>query len=123
MRPLESETKMNANVMLCRCGQSGRLYGIRIEERNNDWVMTWAFPLKEDIAKREGYDSIRVHGSFRAVDDYPGCPFCHTNGFIVCGKCGKISCYNNEELSKCEWCGNMSKAVASDCLKVTSGEY
>ena len=38
--------KKEASVILAKCAQD-KLYGIRIEKRDNDWVRTWAFKLKE----------------------------------------------------------------------------
>ena len=42
--------KKEASVILAKCVQD-KLYGIRIEKRDNDWVRTWAFKLKEETAK------------------------------------------------------------------------
>ena len=42
--------KKEASVILAKCAQD-KLYGIRIEKRDNDWVRTWAFKLKEETAK------------------------------------------------------------------------
>ena len=39
--------KKEASVILAKCAQD-KLYGIRIEKRDNDWVRTWAFKLKEE---------------------------------------------------------------------------
>ena len=45
--------KKEASVILAKCAQD-KLYGIRIEKRDNDWVRTWAFKLKEETAEKEG---------------------------------------------------------------------
>ena len=42
--------KKEASVILAKCAQD-KLYGIRIEKRDNDWVRTWAFKLKEETAE------------------------------------------------------------------------
>ena len=47
--------KKEASVILAKCAQD-KLYGIRIEKRDNDWVRTWAFKLKEETAEKEGFD-------------------------------------------------------------------
>ena len=44
--------KKEASVILAKCAQD-KLYGIRIEKRDNDWVRTWAFKLKEETAEKE----------------------------------------------------------------------
>lgn len=46
--------KKEASVILAKCAQD-KLYGIRIEKRDNDWVRTWAFKLKEETAEKEGF--------------------------------------------------------------------
>ena len=38
--------KKEASVILAKCAQD-KLYGIRIEKRDNDWVRTWSLKLKE----------------------------------------------------------------------------
>ena len=43
--------KKEASVILAKCAQD-KLYGIRIEKRDNDWVRTWAFKLKEETAEK-----------------------------------------------------------------------
>ena len=55
--------KKEASVILAKCAQD-KLYGIRIEKRDNDWVRTWAFKLKEETAEKEGFDKINFTGSF-----------------------------------------------------------
>ena len=67
--------KKEASVILAKCAQD-KLYGIRIEKRDNDWVRTWAFKLKEETAEKEGFDKINFTGSFYTDEEYPGCPYC-----------------------------------------------
>ena len=71
--------KKEASVILAKCAQD-KLYGIRIEKRDNDWVRTWAFKLKEETAEKEGFDKINFTGSFYTDEEYPGCPYCGANG-------------------------------------------
>ena len=67
-----------------------------MEQHEKEWVATWAFPIKEASAKRENYDETKIMGAIRFTDEFPGCPYCHTRKFIVCNRCGKLSC-NLEE--------------------------
>ena len=60
--------KKEASVILAKCAQD-KLYGIRIEKRDNDWVRTWAFKLKEETAEKEGFDKINFTGSFYTDED------------------------------------------------------
>lgn len=111
-------------VVLARCAQesvSGG-FGIRMERgTTNQWLMTWAFPVKETSAKREGYDRTRLVGTFSAAPSYPGCPHCQSSNFFKCG-CGKVACWNGyaSEVT-CPWCeqsGELSgniEDLGADC--------
>ena len=55
--------KKTASVILAKCAKD-KIYGIRIEKRENDWIRTWAFPLKEDMAEKEGFDKTSFTGNF-----------------------------------------------------------
>ena len=55
--------KKEASVILAKCAQD-KLYGIRFENRDNVWVRSWAFKLKEETAEKEGFDKINFTGSF-----------------------------------------------------------
>ena len=96
---------------------------MRVQKLNNDWIRTWAFPIRESDASEEGFDQIQLNGTFNETEDYPGCPYCEGKGFIVCGKCKKISCYHGEEISQCQWCGNSSRVTYSENLDVSGGGY
>jgi len=129
---------MAANVLLAKCGGPDKTYGIRVEQRGGDWVSTWAFPIDETKAKREGFHKTKITGSFRPAPEYPGCPYCQNNNLLQCG-CGKMFCYKepralsksetkNESKTdnalKCPWCGvtiNEIKTVESFTVK--SGGY
>ena len=125
---------MIANVIMAKCGTSGRPYGIRIEKRGNDWVSTWAFPIDEKKAKREGFDKTKISGSLIPVDNFPGCPHCKAEALMQCG-CGKIICYKmsgrTEKTSKkaeyklkCPWCGCMIEEVKTvESFNVKTGSY
>lgn len=105
--------KMEARIALCKCKEGGRVYGVRFERMGDGWKYTWAFPVKEASAKRENYDKTKIVGNIVPDQNYPGCPFCRTDSFVVCN-CGKLSCHNGG-MSKftCGWCG----------LTGTLGEY
>jgi len=121
---------MAASVILAKCNVHSGTFGIRVEKRESDWVRTWAFPIDEAKAKREGFDKNKISGSLQATPDYPGCPYCGTYEFVQCG-CGKISCYHESEAEgrveekpdrksrnksigasfRCPWCGRVAKEI------------
>ena len=95
-----------ATVLIAKCGESHKSYGIRMEKTGTDrWLTTWAFPIKDSSAKREGYDKIQVKGDISFSDDYPGCPYCGGHGLTLC-PCGHLSCtIMRSNVFTCEWCG------------------
>ena len=98
---------MEAAVILAKCPKNRQMYGMRTQKMSDgDWWRTWAFPINESRAHQEGYDMVRIHGNLYAMDEYPGCPYCGTKSFVRCDNCGKLTCWNNESILDCLWCGN-----------------
>ena len=132
---------MAASVILSKC-VDGRTFGVRIEKRENDWVRTWAFPIDEGKAKREGFDRTKIKGSLDATPEYPGCPYCGTETFVQC-TCKKIGCYHesraeeksgnrqerkskekNADFYRCPWCNKVSKEIETvESFNVKSGGF
>ena len=101
-------------IGLCKCKEGRKAFGVRFEQFENDWMATWAFPIKKEGAeKREHYDQTQLRGLIRWGHDYPGCPYCGGRGFIVCGDCGGLNCNMNLEQEEftCEWCGETGTLV------------
>jgi len=119
---------LNAKVIMARCSENKKSFGIRIEQRGRDWVRTWAFPMDERKAKREKFDANAVTGSMNADDEYPGCPHCGAKGFVQCG-CGKIGCNGgirdcgDYAEYTCPWCGDTGELQNADSFDVSSGDY
>lgn len=95
-----------AVIALCKCGESHKAFGVRFEQMTeSSWTYTWAFKINEKSAKREGYDATVINGNIEPSDDYPGCPYCGSKYFMICG-CGKLNCnilIGNK--ATCNWCG------------------
>jgi hypothetical protein len=117
--------------MLAKCARHGDTYGVRIEQRDDDWVSTWAFKIDDNRAKREGFDKTKIEGSFAPSGKFPGCPYCKADSFMQC-VCGKLLCYDEERTAdnnggdslKCAWCGAKIAEIESvDTLSVKSGGY
>jgi hypothetical protein len=95
---------VNAKVVLCKCPKSKGLFGIRVEERENDWVRTWAFKIDENKAKRERFEETKITGSMTPTPEYPGCPYCGSVSVARCS-CGKLFCWSIEtKTAVCPWC-------------------
>ena len=72
--PLPPKKKVAIGIV--KCPASGRLYGVRTEEQGAKWVATWAFPIKPEAAKREGYEANQFPPDIAYDRAYPGCPYC-----------------------------------------------
>lgn len=105
---------LKAVVILARCCKVGELFGLRFETSSADsWAATWAFPVREPSAGREGYDRRSIAGSFTFSAEYPGCPHCDAFSIFRCG-CGKAGCWNgNDRAVQCRWCGATSELAGA----------
>jgi hypothetical protein len=66
---------IKVGVIISKCSKFKELFGIRIENlESNNWVCNWAFKIKEDVAKREGYDNNKITGNFFIKFRVPGMP-------------------------------------------------
>jgi hypothetical protein len=98
--------KREATVIMATCQNSRQTFGIRAEKINRDWHFTWAFPIDVKAAKREGYDTTTVSGNILLDAEYPGCPYCKGSGFVHCGNCRKVVCWDGKTMRfKCPVCG------------------
>ena len=97
---------INVVIISAYCSELGHRIGIRLEEKSRKhWVADWAFKLKESIASREGYDKTLVDGQFELSHDFPGCPYCESQSFVLCD-CQNLLCYKASGGSfKCPKCG------------------
>lgn len=115
---------MEANVIMIRCKKNKMPFGARIQKEGNDWITTWAFEIDEEIAQKEGFESdTSLSGSFRIIEEYPGCPHCGARSYFVCGKCGKITCWDGSPTSQCAWCGDNARIEVSDNLELKGGGF
>ena len=98
--------EQEAVIVLCKCGEVHKTFGIRAAKiASRKWSFTWAFPIKEASAKREGYDKTSIGGDISNDREYPGCPYCGQRGFTVCS-CGHLNCtVLKNGIFTCEWCG------------------
>ena len=73
----------NVVIVMGRCGVTQKGYGMRFERRGSaNWVATWAFSIKESLAKKEGYENSSVEGSFSFDEEFPGCPYCSAKSWL-----------------------------------------
>lgn len=114
---------MEAIILLVKCSDCGKLFGIRMQKnKNNIWVCNWAFPINENIAKSEGYVNNTIEGKIQISKDYPGCPYCSALSFYKC-ICGKLNCWDGySQNQNCSWC-NESIEIKDLITKLEGGQF
>ena len=111
-----------AVVVLAKCGNSHKTYVLRVEKTGRDkWLVTWAFPIKDAAAQREGYDKTTVKGNIEFDCNYPGCPYCGGHQMTLCS-CGHLNCtvLHNGAFT-CEWCGTQGQIGDYTGEAITAG--
>jgi hypothetical protein len=108
----EKNSQRRIVIITARCRKSKQSYGVRLERMSADrWEATWSFPIKDGVAKREGYAEATIEGHFDFSTKYPGCPFCQAGGLFQCD-CEKLGC----------WDGSTERVVCPTCnKKITLG--
>ena len=111
-----------AVVLIAKCGERHKTYGMRMEKTERDrWRATWAFPIRESSAKREGYDKTQVKGNLSFAEDYPGCPYCGGQRVTLCS-CGHLSCtILKNHIFTCEWCKSQGRIGTYNGEAITAG--
>lgn len=114
-----------ALVLPARCMRRKELFGIRAERIEKAWHLTWAFPLAERTAKNERLTNNKVSGVVLLDADYPGCPHCGNNGFVVCYNCGNAACIDDRTtVFKCPWCGESGGVESAEKFEgIKAGGY
>ena len=104
---------MKATVFVQKCGRTGKLFGVRVQQmEDGDWYRTWAFPIDEQRANREGYQNTHIENSWLpAAEGYPGCPYCGSRDFFLDPVCRKFSCSHGGDVVTCPWCSGTYNVV------------
>jgi uncharacterized protein YegL len=72
-----AKSKRIAAIGVTECISKKELYGVRLEqESDSKWRATWAFPIKREVAEREGYTTTGFPLDLNFDAEYPGCPHC-----------------------------------------------
>lgn len=106
----------NVVILTARCRMNRQTFGVRFEEKLPEkWIADWAFALKEERARREGYDQTKMTGGFAFDSDYPGCPHCYARRLVKCS-CGQVMCFDprgRDETLVCPWCGKTGRVTGT----------
>jgi hypothetical protein len=77
MKNATQNYRKNVAIGIAKCPATGKIYGVRVEEKSDKkWWATWAFPIKPEVAKREGYTTNQFPPDILYEKEYPGCPYC-----------------------------------------------
>ncbi len=99
------ENHTHAVIVLAKCMNKHNAFGIRLEEHEPGiWVATWAFPINESVSHKEKYYNNKILGTIQFDESYPGCPYCKSTGFILCGNCNIVACYKRKTELVCPAC-------------------
>ena len=109
-------------VVLCRCPESKGLFGIRLDYLEGRWKAAWSFKLRESTAKREGFGNNHITYTGEYTEEFPGCPYCGSKYFVLCGMCDKLTCDTPDVTTTCGWCGNTGVKEYVPELSFRSGE-
>ena len=113
-----------ATVVMAKCKNAKKPFGIRMEKkRNSVWYCTWAFKLSERSAKNEGYGNTIVSGLVDLDEEWPGCPYCNSNGWFNCVNCGRLTCYSNETYVTCAWCNKSGECTPAEKFDLKGDGY
>lgn len=112
-----------AFAVMAVCPEANKYYGISVDPQGRGaYKFVWAFKIDRERAKREGYDSCRVHGSVEIDTEYPGCPYCKTKQFLFCS-CGTVVCWHGEKVMMCPSCGAKGDVSYVSSVDLHGGGY
>jgi len=121
---MENITKVSdkAFAVMATCDRTKQSYGITVDPVNSrELKLVWAFKIDKTKAHREGYDKVKVRGGIVKDDNFPGCPYCGTKDFYVCGNCNAIVCYHGERTIVCPCCGNRGEIEIVESIELQGG--
>ncbi len=116
-----SKLSNKAFAIMGMCEQTRKSFGITVDPRGGAYAFCWAFKISDAQAKREGYDRTHAHGAIIYDAEYNGCPYCGTKGFYICGKCGRVICYQDQKMVTCPNCGTSGEVQVAESFDLTGG--
>lgn len=112
-----------AFAIMAVCEETKKPFGITVDYISpRHYKFVWAFKIDKDKAHREGYDEHTVTGSVELDSEYPGCPYCGSKQFYICG-CGKIVCYHGERVVTCPSCGQRGEITTVSEINLKGSGY
>lgn len=118
-----SKLSKRAFATMAMCEKTKEPFGITIDPRDGCYAFVWAFKIKQEQAKREGYDQTHVRGAVTFDEHFNGCPHCGAKNFYVCSSCGRVICYHGQEFVTCPNCGSSSMLQTADSVDLSGGGF
>ena len=118
-----SRLSKQAFAIMAMCEEKKEHFGITVDPRQGYYAFVWAFKIKKEQAKREGYDQTHVRGQVIYDDNFNGCPHCGAKSVYMCNRCGKVVCYHGQEVVTCPTCGSSSTLRAADSVDLSGGGF
>lgn len=118
-----SKLSKDAFAIMAMCEETKKHFGITVDPRAGHFAFVWGFKLKEDQARREGYDCKSVRGAVSFDDYFNGCPYCGSKNFYICTHCGKVVCYHGQEQVTCPNCGVSSTLQTTESVDLRGGGF
>lgn len=78
-----SKLSNKAFAIMAVCEKTKEHFGITVDPRNGCYAFTWAFKIKKEQAKKEGYEQTHVTGKVMYDKDFNGCPYCGSKKFYI----------------------------------------
>lgn len=97
-----------------KCVKTKDTFYARFDYAADDiWALTYglkSLPAGERVSGGSSQQDI----SYMRVGPQYRCPYCGAESFVRCGKCGKLTCYDEANgLFKCAHCGNSGPVSGS----------
>jgi DNA-directed RNA polymerase subunit RPC12/RpoP len=119
-----SKLSNKAFAIMAMCEETKEPFGITVDPQQEEcYAFAWAFKIKKDQAKREGYDKTHVRGTVMYDPNFNGCPHCGAKNFYICSRCGKVVCYHGQESVTCPNCGATSMVQAAESVDLSGGGF
>ena len=110
-----------AIAVLAVCEETKKSFGITIDPKGRELRFIWAFKIDKEKAHREKFDAHNVKGAIVLDKNFPGCPYCHTKHFYICGYCGTVVCFHGQNVVTCPSCGNTGEIQYVESFDLKGG--
>jgi hypothetical protein len=89
-----------------KCGKSSLSTTAHFELEGGCWNLA-STALAPATATRAHTEESPMAGQFGISETYAGCAGCRADGYVRCGVCNELGCWNTAEpMFRCGWCGN-----------------